>query len=266
MHSFLLRFNNLADADAILAASKYATIEARGEEPITVSIPVEGTIGGQGVAPEQSFTFLASTVKGLTLPFNTNRSVPYAWAGLTGNRQVGFVLNSITPFVSGDRENWLRLAVTVTQTGKSYTYEVPDNGGTRIAPADGVEIWDWPGHNGIPLVNKEAVYAKDGTLISAVERAPGWFMVMRLQGAALEADLTGVDGDIWTRSVLAKGFKDNGTLQTYSRTPSQTDWGQSYTVSMYRRAIGGKVVDMIDASTLPVQITAQHGVLQGLSK
>lgn len=265
MHSFLLRFNSIADADAILAASSYASIQARDEEPVTVSIPVEGTVGGQTVTPEQSFTFLASTVKGLTLPFNTSRPIPYAWAGLTGNRSVSFSLTAVTPFVRGDRENWLRLSVTVTQTGKSYTYEVPDSGGTKLVPATGVELWDWVGHNGIPIVNKRAVYANDGTLVSAVERAPGWFIVMNLQGAALDADLTGIDGDIWTRSKLAKGFKANGRLQTYSRTAAQTDWGQGYTVSMYRRTIGGKLVDMIDASTLPAQITAQHGILQGLS-
>lgn len=257
MHKFLLRFNTIAEADTVLAASNYASFENRDEVQQTIKVPVPMTIAGQQVQVMEEFTFLASQVKALTTPHTITRNRAVRINGGT-NQSTGFqyVVDNVR---TGRRKRENLLSFTVN----GQRYEVPDDGGRELVPAPGVTLYDFEA-NGWPLVNIAAVYDSNGNQTTAPSVIPGVFIVMEFSGEAHENDLRAnpADGTLWETSKLAHSFKTQGTERTYRRTAQQTDWGEGYTLTYYERTVGGAVIGMVNPAELPPQILAQHGVLR----
>lgn len=256
--SFLLRFNTMDAADNILANTNYATIETRDEEQQSLVLTETGTINGVGISWREPINFLASTVKGWTLPHVITRSIPYDILGLSGNRDIDFTVDNLQTF-KRKRENWIGFTVNGTR------YYAKDDGGAELVPASGVEIWDFDGQNGWPLMNIKAVYDSEGNQITAPQRISGVFIVLRLVGEQNIIDDTivdPIDDTIWETSVLAKNFQTNGVEQTYTRTAQQTDWGVGYSMTYYERTINGEIIGMADPQTLPQEILNQHGIVK----
>lgn len=252
MHKFLLRFNSIADADTVLAASQYASFENRDEEQVFVQVPYPVQIDGKQEQNLHTFTLLASTLKGFTLPHTQTVSVPVAMNGTSTNQDMQFVVDNLQEY-KRERENWLGLTVN------GQHYEVPDNGGKVLVPAPGVTLYDFEA-NGWPLVNIAANYQVDPPVLP--QAIPGVFIVMEFSGERYENDILADTGTLYERSKAAASFITQGTERTYTRTAQQTDWGAGYTLTYYERTIGGAVVGMVDPADLPPQILAQHGVLR----
>lgn len=255
MHKFLLRFTSIADADAVFAASQYATFSLRDEEQVSIEVPVPMTIANQAVGATETFIFLASQIKAMTLPNTVTRSRNVKVNNGAGASTVfEYVVDNLQTYSRG-RENWIRFTVN------GDTYDVPDNGGKILQPAQGVTLYDFD-TNGWPLVNIRANYSADPPVVHEV--IPGVFIVMEFSGDTYDADVraTPADDSLWETSILANSFKTNGTERTYTRTDAQTDWNEGYSLTYYERTIGGAVVGMVDPDDLPPQILAQHGVLR----
>lgn len=254
MHKFLLRFTSITDADTVLAASSYATFAARDEEQVSLSVPYPVQIAGEQINTLRTFDFLASTIKGWTLPRTVTVSTPVSVNGTSQNRNMEFVVDNLQEYNRG-REKWISFTVNGAR------YEVPDNGGKILQPAQGVTLYDF-GTNGWPLVNIAANYQAVPQVLPQV--IPGVFIVMEFNGDTYDADVRAnpADDSLWEISKLAHSFKTKGTARTYTRTAQQTDWGSGYSLTYYERTVGGAVVGMVDPADLPPQILAQHGVLR----
>ena len=256
--AFLLRFATMDDADTVLGASNYANLVAVDEVQNTVNIPIPGTINGLDATVTEQFNFLASTVKGLTLPFTITRAIPYDILGLTGSRNIDFIVDNVTTF-KRQRQNWIGFTVD------GIPYYARDDAGFDLVPVSGYEVWDFDGINGWPLMNIKAVYDQDGNQTTAPQRIPGVFVVLRMVGEPeITADTRAdpLDDTIWETSNLGNLFKTTGIEKTYSRTAAQTDWGAGYTITYYEKTIGGAVVGMVDPYSLPDEILAQHGIVR----
>ena len=256
--SFLLRFNTMANADIVLANTNYATSEVRNEETQFLDVPINGSLNNTAISTTESFQFLASQVKALTTPHTITRSIPYDILGLSGNRNMDFVVDNVTTFTR-KRENWIGFTVN------GERYFAKDDGGTELVPTQGIEIWDFDGQNGWPLMNIKAVYDQYGNQTTAPQKVPGVFVVLRFVGEdQILADQrqNPLDETLWETSILANNFKTNGTEQTYTRTGAQTDWGTGYTVTYYEITIGGVLVGMVDPNSLPTELLAQHGIVR----
>ena len=255
--AFLLRFATMDDADTVLGASNYANLVAVDEVQNTVNIPIPGTINGLDATVTEQFNFLASTVKGFTLPHTITRAIPYDVLGLTGSRNIDFVVDDLITFTR-KRQNWIGFTVN------GERHYARDDAGFDLVPVSGIEVWDFDGINGWPLMNVKAVYVDEVQTV-APERIPGVFVVLRIVGEPeITADTRAdpLDDTIWETSILGNSFKTTGTEKTYSRTAGQTDWGGAYTITYYERTIGGAVVGMVDPASLPDEILAQHGIVR----
>ena len=237
---FLLRTEDDAALQTALVARGWGTFDDVDEAPVTIDVAYPATIDGQDVKVTRQETFLASTIKGWTLPHTVTRSVPVVLNnGASNNRNFDFEVDNLTTFTR-DRENW----ISFTVNGERYS--CLDNGGKQFVPASGITLYDF-GANGWPLVNKKGVYDGDGNQISAPEVIPGQFSVLK------------IEDDVDGQAVI--DFFADGTKTDYTRTAAQTDWGEDYTVSRYTKA----GIDLVDSATLPAQIVAQHGVLRNLT-
>ena len=256
--AFLLRFATMADADTVLAASNYASLVAADEEQQTLDVAIPGTLNGQDATVTEQFNFLASTVKGFTLPHTITRAIPYDVLGLSGSRDIDFTVDDLITF-KRQRQNWIGFTVNGNR------YYAKDDGGFDLVPESGYEIWDFDGINGWPLMNIKAVYDSEGNQTTAPQRIPGVFVVLRIVGEEqLTADNRAdpLDETLWEVSNLANLIKTTGTEKTYTRTAQQTDWGVGYTITYYEKTIGGAVVGMVDPYSLPAEILAQHGIVR----
>lgn len=254
MHKFLLRFNNIADADAALLAAGYATFEDVNEQPVEYAVPYDITIGGEVVSNTKRMTFLASELKALTLPHTYVEDVPLVINGQTVATSMDFVVDNLQTY-KRRRENWLGFTVN------GHRYEVPDDGGKMLIPAADVTLYDFEAQ-GWPLMNVRAVYDQDGNQTTAPQAIPGVHIVMCLQGEAYETDVRSdpADETLWETSNLANDFKVNGTERTYTAT--ETDWGVGYSFTYYEKTIGGVPFGLIAPADLPDEIRMQHGVLR----
>jgi hypothetical protein len=255
MHKFLLRFASITDADTVLAAFSYATFSPRDEEQVSIKVPVPMTIANRAVGVTETLAFLASQIKAMTLPNTVTRSRNVRInGGVNVATDFDYVVDNLQSYSRG-REKW----ISFTVNGEAY--EVPDNGGKILQPAQGVTLHDFD-TNGWPLVNVAANYQADPQVLPKV--IPGVFVVVTFSGDAYDADVRvdPADGSLWETSKLANSFKTNGTKRTYTCTAQQTDWGSGYSLPYYERTVGGAVVGMVNPQDLPAQILAQHGVLR----
>lgn len=235
---FLIYTSDMDAFETALVNRGWGSFETVDEELQIVNPPYPVLIDGQAVNVTRQETFLASTIKGWTLPNTITRSVPVVVNGVSQNRDMEFVVDNLSTFTR-ERQNWISFTVN------GIRYEARDAGGRNLVPASNVAVFDFNA-NGWPLVNKKGVYDTDGTQISAPEVIPGTFVVLEMQDD--------IDGQTVIDFFLA------GTQGTYSRTAAQTDWGEGYTITYWSR----DTASLVDPATLPAEIIAQHGKLQSL--
>jgi hypothetical protein len=258
MTKFLLRTTDRDAFDTFLVNGGFATFEDRDEEQVSVEVPYPVTIDGEAVNVNRTFNFLASTIQGWSLPRTVEVSVPVQVNGSGGNRIMDFVVDDLRN-IQVNREDWISFTVN------GVRHRVPANGGKILNSEPGVRIYEMDPTNGIPLMNIRAVYDGD-TQVVAPSKIPGFFSVMSFYGERRQDDkLVSPDPEdqsLWATSAFAKDFKDTGTERTYTRSASQTDWDEGYTLTYYEKDFGGVTVGLVDPYDLPKQILAQHGMVR----